>query len=103
MPETHLFYRHRECSFAARWFRATSWFEIELVHRRSTFGKVSGRALVEGKLAAEAVELFAIADRRGLTGTERSPPPLCIFSRPTGQRFAYSVIREESKSVKAPK
>lgn len=41
--------------------------EIELVHRRSTFGKVSGRALVEGKLAAEAVELFAIADRPGLS------------------------------------
>ncbi|MGD0223810.1 MAG: 3-hydroxyacyl-ACP dehydratase FabZ [Terriglobia bacterium] len=39
--------------------------EIELVYRRNHFGKVSGRALVEGKLAAEAFELFAIADRPG--------------------------------------
>src|SRR5208282_977853 len=39
--------------------------EIELVQRRSNFGRVSGRALVEGKLAAEALELFAIADRPG--------------------------------------
>ena len=39
--------------------------EIELVYRRNNFGKVSGRALVEGKLAAEALELFAIADRPG--------------------------------------
>ena len=39
--------------------------EIELVYRRSHFGKVSGRALVEGKLAAEAFELFAISDRPG--------------------------------------
>ena len=43
--------------------------EIELVHRRSNFGKMSGRALVEGKLAAEALEMFAIADRPG-----QSPP-----------------------------
>ena len=41
--------------------------EVELVHRRSNFGKMSGRALVDGKLAAEAVELFAIADRPGQT------------------------------------
>ncbi len=39
--------------------------EIELVYRRNHFGKVSGRALVDGKLAAEAFELFAIADRPG--------------------------------------
>src|SRR5271169_2799738 len=39
--------------------------EIELVHRRTSFGKVSARALVEGKLAAEALELFAISDRPG--------------------------------------
>jgi beta-hydroxyacyl-ACP dehydratase FabZ len=39
--------------------------EIELVYRRNHFGKVSGRALVDGKLAAEALELFAIADRPG--------------------------------------
>jgi len=41
--------------------------EIESVHRRSNFGKMSGRALVEGKLVAEAVVLF----RAG-----RSPEPL---------------------------
>ncbi len=35
--------------------------EVEMVHRRSNYGKMSGRALVEGKLAAEAVEMFAIA------------------------------------------
>ena len=39
--------------------------EIEQVYRRNHFGKVSGRALVEGKLVAEAMELFAIADRPG--------------------------------------
>ena len=41
--------------------------EIELVYRRNSFGKVSARALVEGKLVAEALELFAIADRPGLS------------------------------------
>ena len=39
--------------------------EVDLVYRRNHFGKVSGRALVEGKLVAEAFELFAIADRPG--------------------------------------
>jgi 3-hydroxyacyl-[acyl-carrier-protein] dehydratase len=39
--------------------------EVELIHRRSNYGKMSGRALVEGKLAAEAVEMFAISDRPG--------------------------------------
>jgi 3-hydroxyacyl-[acyl-carrier-protein] dehydratase len=39
--------------------------EVEMVHRRSNFGKVSAKALVEGKLAAEALEMFAIADRPG--------------------------------------
>jgi len=39
--------------------------EIELVHRRTNFGKMSGRATVEGKLAAEALEMFAISDRPG--------------------------------------
>jgi 3-hydroxyacyl-[acyl-carrier-protein] dehydratase len=39
--------------------------EIEIVHRRSNFGKVSARALVEGKLAAESLELFAMGDRPG--------------------------------------
>ena len=39
--------------------------EIEQVYRRNNFGKVSTRALVEGKLVAEAFELFAISDRPG--------------------------------------
>ena len=39
--------------------------EMELVNRRSTFGKMAGRALVDGKLAAEATVMFAIADRPG--------------------------------------
>ena len=39
--------------------------EIEQVYRRNYFGKVSARALVEGKLVAEAFELFAIAERPG--------------------------------------
>ena len=39
--------------------------EIEQVYRRNHFGKVSTRALVEGKLVAEAFELFAISDRPG--------------------------------------
>ncbi|MGH9402429.1 MAG: 3-hydroxyacyl-ACP dehydratase FabZ [Terriglobia bacterium] len=38
--------------------------EMEMVGRRNTFGKMSGRATVEGKLAAEAVVLFAIVDRK---------------------------------------
>jgi 3-hydroxyacyl-[acyl-carrier-protein] dehydratase len=42
--------------------------EMELVNRRSTFGKMAGRALVEGKLAAEAMVMFAIADRPGQAG-----------------------------------
>ncbi len=42
--------------------------EVEMVHRRNNFGKMAGRALVDGKLAAEAVEMFAIADRPGQAG-----------------------------------
>lgn len=38
--------------------------EMELLGRRNTFGKMAGRATVDGKLAAEAVVLFAIADRK---------------------------------------
>lgn len=37
--------------------------EMELLSRRSNFGKMAGRATVEGKLVAEAVVLFAIAER----------------------------------------
>ena len=36
--------------------------EMELLVRRNNFGKMSGRATVDGKLAAEATVLFAIVD-----------------------------------------
>ena len=39
--------------------------EMQLLNRRSNFGKMQGRATVEGKLAAEAIVLFAIADHPG--------------------------------------
>ena len=38
--------------------------EMELLARRNTFGKMAGRATVDGKLAAEATVQFAIVDRR---------------------------------------
>lgn len=38
--------------------------EMKLLVRRNTFGKMAGRATVEGKLVAEAVVQFAIVDRR---------------------------------------
>jgi beta-hydroxyacyl-ACP dehydratase FabZ len=38
--------------------------EMELISRRNTFGKMAGRATVDGKLAAEATVLFAIVDRK---------------------------------------
>lgn len=37
--------------------------EMEMLWRRSNFGKGQGRATVEGKLVAEAVILFAIEER----------------------------------------
>ena len=37
--------------------------EMELLNRRTNFGKMTGRATVEGKLVAEAVVVFAIVDR----------------------------------------
>ncbi|MGH9405182.1 MAG: 3-hydroxyacyl-ACP dehydratase FabZ [Terriglobia bacterium] len=37
--------------------------EMELLGRRNTFGKMAGRATVDGKLAAEAVVQFAIVNR----------------------------------------
>jgi len=43
--------------------------EMELLSRRSNFGKMQGRATVDGKLAAEAIVLFAIADRPGNPGS----------------------------------
>ena len=39
--------------------------EMELLNRRNNFGKMTGRATVEGKLAAEAIVMFAITDRPG--------------------------------------
>ncbi len=36
--------------------------EMDLLNRRSNFGKLQGRATVDGKLAAEAVVTFAIID-----------------------------------------
>jgi len=40
--------------------------EMELLNRRKNFGRMTGRATVEGKLAAEAVVMFAIADHPGI-------------------------------------
>ncbi|MGO9275327.1 MAG: 3-hydroxyacyl-ACP dehydratase FabZ [Terriglobia bacterium] len=39
--------------------------EMELLNRRTNFGKMAGRATVEGKLAAEAIVLFAITEHPG--------------------------------------
>ncbi len=39
--------------------------EMQVVSRRNQFGKLQGRATVEGKLAAEATVQFAIAERPG--------------------------------------
>ncbi len=36
--------------------------EVQVVNRRSNFGKMQGRATVDGKLAADAVVLFAIVE-----------------------------------------
>ena len=42
--------------------------EMSLLNRRDNFGKMSGQATVEGKLVAEAIVKFAIADRPGQSG-----------------------------------
>ena len=39
--------------------------EMHLLNRRSNFGKMQGRATVDGKLAAEAVVMFAIVEKPG--------------------------------------
>src|SRR5208283_3349411 len=39
--------------------------EMVLLNRRGNFGRMSGRATVDGKLVAEAVVMFAITDRPG--------------------------------------
>ena len=40
--------------------------EMEMLSRRNQFGKMQGRATVDGKLAAEAVVLFAIVEHPGI-------------------------------------
>lgn len=42
--------------------------EMEMLNRRNNFGKMMGRASVEGKLVAQAVVMFAIADHPGSAG-----------------------------------
>jgi beta-hydroxyacyl-ACP dehydratase FabZ len=39
--------------------------EMEFLNRRSNFGKMQGRATVQGKLAAEAIVTFAIVEHPG--------------------------------------
>jgi beta-hydroxyacyl-ACP dehydratase FabZ len=39
-------------------------YEIEVLRLRSTFGKVAGKALVDGEVAAEAILSTAMVDRR---------------------------------------
>ena len=41
--------------------------KMELLARRSNFGKMQGRATVDGKLVTEAIVQFAIADHPGNT------------------------------------
>jgi beta-hydroxyacyl-ACP dehydratase FabZ len=42
--------------------------EMVLLNRRDNFGKMNGQATVDGKLVAEAIVKFAIADRPGQAG-----------------------------------
>jgi beta-hydroxyacyl-ACP dehydratase FabZ len=42
--------------------------EMQLLNRRSNFGKMNGQATVDGRLVAEATVTFAISDRPGQTG-----------------------------------
>ena len=42
--------------------------EMQLLNRRTSFGKMSGQATVDGKLVAEAIVTFAITDRPGQSG-----------------------------------
>ena len=42
--------------------------EMEFLNRRNNFGKMTGRATVDGKLVAEAVLMFAIADHPARAG-----------------------------------
>jgi beta-hydroxyacyl-ACP dehydratase FabZ len=42
--------------------------EMQLLNRRTNFGKMNGQATVDGKLVAEAIVTFAISDRPGQPG-----------------------------------
>jgi beta-hydroxyacyl-ACP dehydratase FabZ len=42
--------------------------EMQLLNRRTNFGKMNGQATVDGKLVAEAIVPFAISDRPGQPG-----------------------------------
>lgn len=46
-------------------------YEIEVLRLRSTFGKVAGKALVDGEVAAEAILSTAMVDRRTDRGTRQ--------------------------------
>jgi beta-hydroxyacyl-ACP dehydratase FabZ len=48
-------------------------YEVEVVRMRSTTCKLSGRAIVDGEVAAEAVCLSAMVDRDGGTGARVWP------------------------------
>jgi 3-hydroxyacyl-[acyl-carrier-protein] dehydratase len=42
--------------------------EMQIVNRRTNFGKMNGQATVDGKLVAEAIVTFAITERPGQSG-----------------------------------
>ena len=42
--------------------------EMQLLNRRTNFGKMNGQATVDGKLVAEATVTFAITERPGQSG-----------------------------------
>jgi len=42
--------------------------EMQLLNRRTNFGKMNGQATVDGKLVAEAIVTFAITERPGQSG-----------------------------------
>ncbi|MGA9058686.1 MAG: 3-hydroxyacyl-ACP dehydratase FabZ [Terriglobia bacterium] len=42
--------------------------EMQLLNRRTNFGKMNGQATVDGKMVAEAIVTFAITERPGQSG-----------------------------------
>ena len=42
--------------------------EMQLLNRRTNFGRMNGQATVDGKLVAEAIVTFAITERPGQSG-----------------------------------